>query len=386
MYREGQHPVNRVTGMLTLLILAMAGVQGASGQSADGLDASRRDEADLARAIGFVSDGNLDAAEEVLDAAGDIADEDPRWLNLRGLVAAGRGDPGTAVRHYEAGLRADPGMAALHRNLAISLVALHARGRALTEFLQATELDPTDAEAWLGLCHLQNELHRYDDAALALERLERLAPEDVRTGWVRAELADARGTAADQLAAWSWLDARAANAETARRLGRLSEDPAAQLGYFRTCVDRDSSAVDCREQVTRLEFMLGDAEAAVRASAGALMQLTEAGYLNLLVAAANSSGIPKVEGWVERRPPQLPGSWLVVASIRRDLGDPKAAMTAIRTGLGLAETADLYNLLGVLEVEAGDPDAARLAWHRALEIDPGHGPARANLEEHPPRP
>ncbi len=368
--------------LLFLLLVASA----ATGQPKDGLDRARQDEARLAQVVEMVEAGRLEQAAAALDEAGELADTDPRWLNLRGLVAAGNGLHSEAVAFYEAGLRSDPTLAALHRNLAISLVEKRVRGRAVSEFRQATELDARDVEAWLGLCTLQTSLRRYEGAHTSLQRLIVLAPEDLRTGRARAALADADGQAPEQLAAWHWLEERAPAAHTARRLGELSADQAERLDRFRDCFGRDPGAVDCREQATSLAFVLGQPEQAVLYSEPALGQLSEAGYLNLLGAAAASSGSDKIESWLEIRQPENAAGWGVVASVRREQDRPEAAIEAVQAGLGLAETANLYNLLGVLRVEAGDRPAARAAWLKALEIDPGHGPARANLEQHPASP
>ncbi|RKZ07799.1 hypothetical protein DRQ53_00975 [bacterium] len=383
MYRSSFLAVNPVATVLVLLLLLASA---AMGQSTDGLDRARNDEARLAQVVEMVESGRLTEAAAALDEAGEVADSDPRWLNLRGLVAAGSGLHGEAVAFYEAGLRSDPTLAGLHRNLAISLVEMRVRGRAVSEFRQATELDSSDLEAWLGLCTLQTSLRRYEGAQTSLQRLIQLAPEDLRTGRARAALADADGQVPEQLAAWRWLEDRAPAADTARRLGELLSDPAERLASFRDCFGRDPAAVDCREQATSLAFVLGQPEEAVLYSEPALGQLSEAGYLNLLGAAAASSGIEKIEAWIEARRPESAAGWGLVASVRREQDRPQAALEAVQTGLGLAETADLYNLLGVLRVEAGDRPAARAAWQKALEIDPGHGPARANLEQHPATP
>lgn len=383
VYRAAIAVVNSVT-LGAFLCLAVAAP--ALARPEDGLEGARSDEARLALTIQLIEEGRLEEAEAEIDAAGPVAGRDARWLNLQGLVRAGQGDAAGAVRAYETGLRSDPSLAALHRNLAISLVELGVRGRALSEFAQATEIDPRDVEAWLGLCTLQTRLRRYGGARTSLERLELLAPEDLRTGWIRAEIAEAAGEEEERREAWEWLESRAPDAETARRLGALASTPEDALQRYRDCVERDALAVDCREQATRLAYVLGDAEGAVAMSEPALAELSEAGYQNLLVAAASAGEAAKIDAWAVARPPASAGGWLVVASARRDAGRPDGALEAVRAGLGLAESADLYNLLGVLRVEAGDPAAARTAWERALELDPGHGPAAANLREHPGRP
>jgi tetratricopeptide (TPR) repeat protein len=259
------------------------------------------------------------------------------------------------------------------------------RGRALSEFQQATELDPLDSEAWLGLCTLQIRLRRADEATQSLDRLILLAGEDVRTWRAMAELADLQANAGAALNAWSWLEEKVPDAESARRLAALSsargEDGTA-LGHYLDCFSRDPGAVDCRENATRIATGLGRATEAVRYSEPVLADLSQAGYTNLLLAATQS-GSGDVEAWVTARAPATATGWGLVALHRRDSGEAKAALEAVQSGLEVAETPDLLNLLGVLRLEAGDLSGAREAWWRALELDPAHGPARANLDEHP---
>lgn len=380
-YRAWSLAVNSVALCLTLLA-SPAGATPVDPEDAQGR--ARRDEEVLARINGLVASGQFDLATEELDSAGAVADRDPRWLNLRGLTLAGQGRHPDAVSAYESGLRRDPGLAALHRNLAISLVELSARGRALSEFRQAVELDPSDAEGWLGLVSLQTALGRVEDARISLERLSLLQPEAERTWRARATLAARIGDPALALQSWTWLEAHHPRAETARRLGDLLQvdEPARALEHYVDCFARDPGAVDCREQASLLAIEAGQPGRAVEFSASALDSLSEAGFLNLLLAAQALPDAERIEGWVRRRPPESPAGWGVVALARRDAGRAAAALEAVRTGLDLAETADLYNLLGVLRAEAGQIELAREAWSRALEIDPGHVPARDNLAEH----
>jgi tetratricopeptide (TPR) repeat protein len=381
-YRGRARWVKSVAWALALLVITIGPV-GALG--AEELDRARKDEGRLAAIIALVDEGRFAEAEEALAASGEVARLDARWLNLHGLAVAGQGRHAEAIGYYEAGLRKDPSLAALHRNLAISLVEAGGRGRALTEFQQATELDPRDAEAWLGLCTLQIRLRRGEDARASWRQLYRLAPSDPRTWRAAAEFAELTGDRETALEAWGWLEENEPDAESARRLALVGPAEEA-LARYRDCIERDPGAVDCRERATQLAMEAGETADAVGYSEPALMDLTEAGYLNLLLAGLNSSAIREVPGWVDRRPPATAEAWGVVALVHRDQGRPEPALEAVRTGLEVAETADLYNLLGVLRVEAGDVAGARRAWLRALELDADHEVARSNLEEHPERP
>jgi tetratricopeptide (TPR) repeat protein len=382
-YRGARFPVKLLALVLSWLMLAAAAP---ASPGDDALERARNDEERLALIIQLVEEGSYAAAERALVQSGEVAELDPRWLNLHGLAVAGQGRHAEAIALYEAGLRRDPSLAELHRNLAISLVQAGGRGRALTEFLQATELDPDDADAWLGLCTLQIRLRRGQDARESWTRLKLLAPEDVRTWRARTELADLEADRAGQREAWSWLEQRVPDAESARRLGMLADDPAVALEHYLACFQRDPAAVDCREQATALALAAGRPADGVAWSEPALAALSEPGYLNLLLAALNSSTIDHVDAWVSERAPATAEAWGVVALVRRQQNRPTAAMEAVQAGLGVAETADLYNLLGVLRVEGGDRPGARRAWSRALEIDPGHAVARQNLAEHPEAP
>ena len=200
-----------------------------------------------------------------------------------------------------------------------------------------------------------------------------------------AELAELQADAAAALNAWTWLEKNVPDPESARRLASLAsgsgEDEIA-LGHYLDCFRRDPGAVDCRENATRIATGLGRATDAVRYSEPVLADLSEAGYANLLLAATQS-GSGDVEAWATARAPATPAGWGLVALHRRDSGQAEAALEAVQSGLEVAETPDLLNLLGVLRIEAGDRSGAREAWLRALELDPAHGPARANLDEHP---
>jgi Flp pilus assembly protein TadD len=377
-----------VNSVWILAFLMMSGATGASGSTGDALGRARSDEARLATIVALVEDDQFVEAEAALAQSGPVAHEDARWLNLLGLAVAGQGRPREAVTHYEAGLRLDPGLAALHRNLAITLVGLGMRGRAMTEFQQATELDAADTEAWLGLCNLQIRLRRHDGARYSLERLALLAPDDPRVWRARARIADENGDVDGARRAWRWLEEHDPSSGSARHLGDLLRTPQPELAldHYRNCIARDSTAVDCREQASRIALDLGRDQLAVDLSEPALLALSEAAYLNLLIAANNLANIQKIELWAEARAPGAAAGWGVLALALRADGRQADAVQAVQRGLALAEDADLYNLLGVLRVENGDLDSARRAWLRALEIDPGHGPAQANLDEHPESP
>jgi Flp pilus assembly protein TadD len=377
-----------VNSVWILAFLMMSGATGASGSTGDALGRARSDEARLATIVALVEDDQFVEAEAALAQSGPVAHEDARWLNLLGLAVAGQGRPREAVTHYEAGLRLDPGLAALHRNLAITLVGLGMRGRAMTEFQQATELDAADTEAWLGLCNLQIRLRRHDGARYSLERLALLAPDDPRVWRARARIADENGDVDGARRAWRWLEEHDPSSGSARHLGDLLRTPQPELAldHYRNGLARDSTAVDCREQASRIALDLGRDQLAVDLSEPALLALSEAAYLNLLIAANNLANIQKIELWAEARAPGAAAGWGVLALALRADGRQADAVQAVQRGLALAEDADLYNLLGVLRVENGDLDSARRAWLRALEIDPGHGPAQANLDEHPESP
>jgi tetratricopeptide (TPR) repeat protein len=373
---------------LVFTLVATVGVPGSSvaaGDLEERSERARRFEEQLAAWQHQLGEGRAAQVLADIEATAGAGPHDPRLHNTLGLVYAALGEVSKSIEQFEAGVRLDPTLAALHLNLAIALSKTAMTGRALSEFEHALELDPTSVEARLGLGHGLLRLRRYTNAIAALAPAAEQAPDDPR---VLRALAEAHeGGSAPEIAARAWhaVDALVPSADSARRLGELQRAsfPDSARAHFDACVTRDSTAVDCAEAAAALLLDAGDAAGAIQRLGPRVAHLSEIGLLNILIAYQTLDDHASVEALLLRREPGLAPAWGVVALSRRAAGAATAATNAVEKGLALdPESADLENLRGVLLEENGEHTAALAAWRRALELDPTHSEATANLGAH----
>ena len=380
VYRVGWATVK--SAALGACLVVLAGATG-SGDLEERVDRARWFEARLEAWQDEVEAGRAaDVEAEILALAGRF-DREPRLHTVLGLALAALGRPREAVASFETGIRLDPRRPELHYNLARVLVDLGMGGRALSEFEQAIALDPGRVEAYLGMGRGLLALGRWAPAREALDRAHELAPDDPDVLRALAELEDRSGHAEAARRWWSRLDARRPSADSARRLGELlrSTDPHRALEHFDACAERDRSALDCVEAAATLLLEMGRAEEARVRLGPHLDGLSEGALANLLLALQTLGERARLEEVLDRRSPHSATAWGVVALARRDAGDTAGALEAVRDALEIDDRrADLHSLHGVLLAESGEREAARRAWRRALEIDPDHPEARANLE------
>ena len=380
VYRRSPRGVNSV--WLAVLLLLIAGRVGATGLE-ERLDRSRSLEAELARLSAMVEDGRAVEVEPVLDELAEEVRADPRWQNLWGTVLAAGGDHAAAVERYTRAIRLDPSLVEPHLNLAVSLIRIGATGRALSEFRQAAELDPERVDAHLGLGRELVRLGRFRAALDPLQRARELAPRDPRVLRVLGEAAV--GVDRTDLALESWRAAErvAPDATIARRIAELvvHTEPASAIEAYDRCAERDPAAIDCREAAAALLLQAGSPEEARERLAPVVEELSPVALQNLYLATLRARGPEAVTALRERREPATGAGWGVLALALRETDRPDTARAAVERGLVLdPRDADLHSLHGVLLAESGDSGAARTAWRRALEIDPDHAEARANLD------
>lgn len=384
VYRARWRAVKAATLAGLLLLPALAAAQGDLGER---LEAARSVEARIARLEAHLAAGRVDSLAAGVARPPVGEDADPRLLRLAGTAALLQGHPDEAIPWLERALRRDPSLAPAHLDLGRALLATGVRGRAVAELRRAVELDPASVDAHLALGRTLLGLRRADQARASLERAHELAPRDPRVLRSRAEMLLAEGPVDRALAAWRAEEERAPDVHTARALGELLREanPAAARAHFEACAGRDSTAADCFAQAGTLALAQGDAAAAATSLAAALRAGASEGAVvdNLYVALERRGGpaaLREALALRDRHPPAGEPGWGSLVLLLRAGGDGPGALAAVVEALELhPASASLHNLHGVLLAEAGRPGAAREAFGRALELEPGHEGALGNL-------
>ncbi|MFO7653796.1 MAG: tetratricopeptide repeat protein [Candidatus Krumholzibacteriia bacterium] len=339
------------SGLAALLVIA-AILPGAARSGAREAVGGARDQA-VALAIARL-DSLLDAAryEEAATVAAQharYADDLARgwqWRQRWGIALLRGGRAAAALPHLEAAVQGAPGVAENHRNLGAALIALDRPGRALAEYQQAVDLDPSDADLRL-------------EYGYALARLG-LAQDALREFGSARHLCGGCPVAERALAG---LHVEAGRHEAARpHLERLLEwspedewiRKSLALGYL--IAERPDSAAAVVYEIPPAER---DAEA--------WLLLASAGSATMLV--------PTWERLLQEPPPEdgLPAEvrdshrfWALVAQGLQQAGRPEAALQAIDRALALEPAEALYrNNRAALLQALGREDEARRELQRA---------------------
>jgi arylsulfatase A-like enzyme/Tfp pilus assembly protein PilF len=237
----------------------------------------------------------------------------------------------------------------------------------------------------------------YDLARDPGETVDRLAEEGARAQGLRASLEGflARERARERLAAGAGTTAPAPAlpAELAEKLGALGylgggspattsdpgADPKDRIEDFRIASDL------MRQGLLRLHE--GDLARAARAFEALLGRGVESAELHLYLGRA-LSGLERFAeaadhfGEAAARTPAYSGAWLGMAEAQERLGDPAAALEALRRGRqALPAHVGLRIEEGRLLRRLGQPGAAAEALRAALAAEPGSGRAHALLGE-----
>ena len=113
--------------------------------------------------------------EFALAASGAIAGESQLHASVGRSASAAADVPG-AIESFSRAVAANPNDAALHKQLAGSLVQQDRAGEALVEFVAALLINPEDAEAHAGIGQIHLNAGRDADAVDALRRATEIAP------------------------------------------------------------------------------------------------------------------------------------------------------------------------------------------------------------------
>ncbi|MFO1316703.1 MAG: tetratricopeptide repeat protein [Burkholderiales bacterium] len=173
----------------------------------------------LARAAALHTQGQLDEAERVYDAA--IAAEPGNFdaLHMRGVLAFQRGRHDEAMRLIDAALRVKPDAAALaNRGL-----VLQAQGRladALASMDAALVLAPRSVDGWVNRGRVLSALARHDEAVASVDRALALSPDHAPAHVARAGAMHTAGRLGEAIASYeAALELRPDDAATWIRLG-----------------------------------------------------------------------------------------------------------------------------------------------------------------------
>ncbi len=366
-------------GPVCLVWAAMASTAGADDLESRLQDAAAHEQT-LAQWTRQVEAGEF---EEVLEATHG-AENDPRVFNLRGLSLAGLERFADAVKAFESGIRLDPSLPELHLNLATTLLATGAGGRAMAEFEDAARRAPEWVDARLGLGRSLLRFRRYPRAREELAAALRLAPGDVRVLTAWANWQEVAGEPADALEAWRRVDAVDPTADTAEHLAGLlvAVDAAGAEAAWRDCLDRDPTRGDCAGSLGTALLARGQPQEAAELLTQAIDQESTPSLLHNLVLALQIMGdATALERVVREYPPAQGATWGVVATARRTAGKSSLALEAAQLAVAAApQDLELVNLLAVLLDENGQSQKAIERWRWILSQDPDHARARQNLE------
>lgn len=241
-------------------------------------------------------------------------------------------------------------------------------------------LDPRDAWAWRELGFQLLLVDRVEEAALAAAEAERLAPGEVSTWHLVAELAERRGERQRALAALQRAQELDLRVEWASgRLLDLCADAAeaeVQRAHLRGLVlarRHDGEVLFPLARLTRAalapEAAADDLDALRGQLAGFWQAWTVAGEAAL--AAGRMERALAIGDEQVRRWPRLPRSWCDLADLRRAAGDAAGEIAALREALRLAP---LWSLAGRQLAEAlfrdGQGDEALALLAAAAVRDP----------------
>jgi Flp pilus assembly protein TadD len=280
-----------------------------------------------------------------------------------------------------------------HRNLGIAFFRTGMLDEAEREFRRVAELRPSEGQApyYLGLIAGRQE--RWSEAAVLFRHAaDRAGP--------RASILHNLGVALAQAGEPDQAEARLSEASS-----RSPNDPRILLGWGIAALDRGDAALGV-VRLTRAREIFGDrtpplwfwAAARAHAAGGDLeraLAIASDGctrypgdpvLLNNMAVFLEASGdLAAAETALQTalaESPSLPQISKNLGDIFYRLGQFDEAWDAFQRAVRLHPNLgdDLHFKLGNLALKRGDPDAARGHWGRAVELNPRHQLARANLQ------
>lgn len=261
----------------------------------------------------------------------------------------------TALEHLDALIANDDDIAPLHNRRGLALELVSRDDAAVEAYETAVGLDEGSADAWVNLGRLHRREGRH---AAAL----RCFDEAVSAARARSDAHLGRGLAR---AAQGDVDGARTDFERAAELAPNDAEPLLALGDLL----RDTRRYDEAVETYRRAISREDADAASWLKLG-----------NALALLEQYGGAAEAFRGALRRSPELAAAFNGLGASLMHLGQTEQAITALDRAaeLDAADPNPLMNL-ALLHERAGNPDAAREAWTRALDRDPASAIARRRL-------
>lgn len=294
-------------------------------------------------------------ARALLEDAFAIDPDHPRAHMLAADLALDAEDGEAAIEHLDALVELAPRVGAVRNRRGLARELLGRDEGAEDDYLAAVRLDPSAHDGWINLGRLRRRGGRHAEALEAFDRAVRRAPTDADAhlgrGLSRAALGDIEGGRADFGRA---AELAPNDAEPLLALGDLERD----LGAYTDAVETYRRAI-------------------AREDADAASWLKLGNVLALLERYDESASAFRV---AIRRAPELAAAHNGLGASLMHLGRTSDAIAALDRAAELdgSDPNPLMNL-ALLHERAGDRDAARTAWERALERDPASDIARRHL-------
>ena len=285
-----------------------------------------------------------------------IARDPQSWMAHNNLaVLLLEANPGGALAHIDAALRANPAYPEAHNNRGLALQLLERFEEAESAHAEALRLEPTFAEAHNNRGTALQKLNRRAEAEAAYRKALRLRPAGLQARVNLGNVLLARGAAEEASSHY-----RAA----------LAIDPGlADVHYtLGAALERtgrlDEAAAQYRETL-RLQPSAADAHARLGAIAEEAGRLDEALLHN--------------EAWA-RLEPQAPAAFLALGNARYKTGDFARAASAYEAAVTLnPESPDARNNYGAALERLGRTGEAAAQYAEAVRLAPDSASARANL-------
>ncbi|MCP4592657.1 MAG: tetratricopeptide repeat protein [bacterium] len=335
----------------------------------------------------LVSSGQLADAEALGDALVKRHPDDAELAMRLGVLQLRSAGFPVAVRRFEQAIRLDPQNARAHDLLARTLLAMGLSEDALRYANRALELDPQLVEAYHTRANILLALDRRDNAELALRKATEVSPDQAQPWLALADfyLAFERDTEAEacfervlQLDA-SDPPAGPESAVAYLELGKMR----AETGAIAEAEEQFRAALRIIPNNDRALAGLGYVLNAQGHSDQALQLYRQAADANpnsafahaTLAGALSQRGRRPEEIEALRRAADLNPSngrfHLRLGELLAAEGKDSEAMSHLQAGLvSLPREASAHYLIGVLFHRTGDTNMAKVAWDRAMDIEP----------------